>query len=305
MTYILRPRIMPKSSTASPTAFARLEDPATGIVEEAGFADVNGDRLFTVRHLPPDAAVAGLVMCCPIFAEFEKNYRREVPLARSLASAGIAVQRFHYRGTGHSDDAAMTFDTMRQDALVAARSLLERTNVTGIGVMGTRLGGLVAAGAAGEFPGAPLALWDPVVAPDRYFREVIRYRRVLEMRQGRETDAGDFREELRRNGAAEVVGYQLRRELYESMVARNLLRELGPVARAVLLVQFGQPQRPLRAEYRQLRDELTGVGLEIDTAIAPLDEAWLFATQWQPPERLLTLTAEWLRRRLVPARASG
>ncbi|HEX2030311.1 MAG TPA: alpha/beta hydrolase [Actinomycetota bacterium] len=288
---------MPKSSRES--GFARVEHARTGIVEEAGFLDVDGERVFAVRHLPPRPADAGLVICCPVFAEFEKNYRREVPLARSLAAAGIAVQRFHYRGTGHSDDADTTFDTMLEDARLAARALAERAEVDVLAFMGTRLGALPAAAAAAEFPGGPLALWEPVVTPEAYFREIVRYRRLLDVRKGQAADVIPLVDELADNGAVEVVGYRLGRPLHDSMSGRALRRELGAASRPILLVQFGQPQRPLRAEYRALRDELAADGFDVETAVASLDEMWLFAQQWQPPERLLTLTAEWLRRRLL------
>ena len=304
MAYILRPRIMPKSSTASSAPFARLEDPRTGIREEAGFLEVDGGRIFAARHLPPGRAVGGLVICCPVFAEFEKNYRREVPLARRLARRGIAVQRFHYRGTGHSDDAEPTFETMLEDARRAARALVDRADVEVVAFMGTRLGALPAAAAAAEYPGAPLALWEPVVITEAYFREVVRYRRLLDVRKGEGSDAVPLMDELAEAGAAEVIGYRLGKPLYDSMTGRALRRELGAAPRPLLLVQFGQPQRPLRGEYRTLRDELAAGGFEVETAVASLDEMWLFAQQWQPPERLLSVTTDWLSRRLLPEGAT-
>lgn len=296
---------MPKEMDSKKSA--RFEHPTTGLVEEAGFLGADGERAFAVRHLPPGPAAAGLVICPPAFAEFEKNYRREVPLARRLAARGIAVQRFHYRGTGHSDDADPTFDTMREDALQAARALVDRAGVEVVAFMGTRLGALPAAAAAAELPGGPVALWEPVVSPESYFREILRYRRLVDVRKGQEAPAGpgSLADELAEGGWAEVVGYQLGKALYDSMLKRALRRELGTDPRPVLVVQFGQPQRPLRGEYRALRDGLMADGFDVETAVASLDEMWLFAQQWQPPERLLTLTAEWLSRCLLPAGAAA
>lgn len=289
-----------RKRTERPDHLARLYDPRSGIVEESGFLGPEGERIFTVLHLPAEPPRAGLLVCTPILAEFEKNYRREVPLARILARAGIAVQRFHYRGMGHSDEAEMTFEGMREDALLAARSLVERTGISRVGVMGTRLGGMIAASTAAKFPGGPLALWDPVVTPDRYFRDVMRYRRILATRKGRPA-ADSLDEELAKHGVVDAVGYELRRPLFDSLADHTLPRELGTEPRTVLLVQFGHPQRPLRSEYRGLRDELTERGFRVDTAVASLDEMWLFATHWQPPERLLNVTVAWLERQLLPA----
>ena len=289
-----------RKSATHPNHLARLEDPRTGIVEEAGFLGPDGERIFAVRHLPPEPARAGIVMCTPIFAEFEKNYRREVPLARILARGGLAVQRFHYRGTGHSDDGEMTFESMRRDAILAAHSLVERTGITRVALMGTRLGGMIAGSAASEFSGAPVALWDPVVLPADYFRDVMRHRRVLETKKG-QRGGPSLTEELAERGVVDAVGYQLRRALFDSLAGRSLAQELGPEPRPLLLVQFGQPQRPLRAEYRALRDDLAARSFPVDTAVASLDEMWLFATHWQPPERLLNVTAAWLQRQLLPA----
>ncbi len=75
---------------------------ATGITEAAEFFGPPGERMLGLAHLPTSAA-SGVLVCSSIQAEFAKNYRREVLLARALARQGRAVGRFHYRGTGNSD----------------------------------------------------------------------------------------------------------------------------------------------------------------------------------------------------------
>ncbi|MDP8959415.1 MAG: alpha/beta hydrolase, partial [Actinomycetota bacterium] len=142
---------------SSPAARRRLA--GSGGWEEAWWFGPDGQRLFGFLHLPEGRPRAGIVVCSPLHAEFLRNYRREVLVARALAARGFAVQRFHYRGTGSSDGQASeaTYETMRQDALLAAGHVLERSGATRLGFLGTRWGALVAAAGAAGFPGAPLA----------------------------------------------------------------------------------------------------------------------------------------------------
>src|SRR4051794_5208246 len=95
---------------------ARRVDAERGIVEEAGFFGEGQQRVFGVTYLPKAGAEAGVVICPAVFSEYDTTYGLEVGLARALASRGIAVHRFAYRGSGHSDGepAEMTFDTMRE-----------------------------------------------------------------------------------------------------------------------------------------------------------------------------------------------
>ena len=70
---------------------------------EACFIKTDRGVLFMVTHLPAEPAEGAVVVCSPIQSELLKNNRREVMLARSLASQKLAVARFHYIGTGNSD----------------------------------------------------------------------------------------------------------------------------------------------------------------------------------------------------------
>ena len=184
-------------------------------------------------------------MICPsIYAEFIAGYRMDVSLARALASRGVAVQRFHYRGVGHSDGEAeeTTFATMRDDALAAAERLLERTGVGGPAFLGTRFGGLVAASAAAEYPGCPLVLVDPTLEAETLLPRCV----AGHADPGRE--GGDrsshARRRARRRARARGDGRRPRlricRPLFESVAGRTLVGELGDGARRVLLVQLGR-----------------------------------------------------------------
>ncbi|HEY8547118.1 MAG TPA: alpha/beta hydrolase, partial [Acidimicrobiales bacterium] len=136
-----------------------------------------GGLTFGCRHMPASEDVtAGVVICPPTHGDAAINYHREARLGRWLARAGVATQRFHYRGTGESDrlpPPGITFSTLVDDARQAAELLRERCGLERIGFLGTRVGALVAARAAAELDGAPLVLWQPVVDPRRYVNDSV------------------------------------------------------------------------------------------------------------------------------------
>lgn len=128
------------------------------------------DLVFGCRHVPDEPPTAGVVVCSPVPYEGATLYLPDARLGRHLARAGIATQRFHYRGTGHSDGdpAAITLRTMVDDARDALAHLRHQCGVERVGLAGTAAGATVAALVAGELPGAPVALWRPFepAAPD-------------------------------------------------------------------------------------------------------------------------------------------
>jgi hypothetical protein len=220
-----------------------------------------------------------VVICSPFQAELLKTYRREVLLARALAARGFAVQRFHYRGSGNSDGDADdgTFDAMCQDTEAAVERLIERTGVPRIAFVGTRLGGLVAAAVVGRRPEDwPLALWEPVVDPVRYFREVFRGLLVTDLKAG---DAGRTSrqplEELARRGSVDILGYTITARVHQSALGHSLVDELGDRPRPVLLVGSSRG-RALPAEYAALESGWTERGFPVESRVVPTAEAWWF-----------------------------
>ncbi len=165
---------------------ARRIDRARAISEEASFFRSGSHRLFGVLHRPTAPAAGGLVVCPSIHAEFIAGYRIEVSLARALASRGIAVQRFHYYGTGHSGGEAdeTSFATMRADALAAAERLSKHAEVGGPAFLGTRFGALVAASAASEHPESSLLLVEPTLEARRFFRDAWRAVLIRDVKEG-------------------------------------------------------------------------------------------------------------------------
>jgi pimeloyl-ACP methyl ester carboxylesterase len=125
--------------------------------------------------LPPGGrARGGVVICSPLAKEHVDTYRGLKLLAQQLASAGIAVLRFDYLGTGDSardqgsDSAVEDFGLSVGEAV----GYLRDCGVKNISLIGLRAGALLAALAAPEVQGLDgLVLWDPVADGRRYLRE--------------------------------------------------------------------------------------------------------------------------------------
>ena len=273
------------------------------VVEEALFFGSADAPIFGVMHRPPAEAIGGVLICSPTHAELLRNYRREVLLGRELARNGIAVQRFQYAGSGHSADpsSSQTFEHMLDDA----RQAFDRLSEIGqLAVMGTRLGATVAAALAAESDVPALVMWEPVTDPGRYFREVFRGRLVSQVKRGEETSRSRAIEELHRSGGTDVLGYEVGRPFYETILARGA-RDFDQVPPDVLLVQIGGPPG-LRTDYRELVEKWKSDDSTVDTYRLEGAEPWWFGTAPETvgddPDRaseLVEVTSRWLIRNLA------
>jgi alpha/beta superfamily hydrolase len=262
-------------------AVAKRTDQQAGFSEEATFFDSGGQNVFGVLHRPPAPPVAGVVVCPSIHAEFVAGYRIDVAVARALAASGVAVQRFHYRGAGHSDGETqeMTFATMREDTLVAAERLVEETDVAQVGFLGTRFGGLIAASAAAEHPASPLALIEPTLEAARFFRDAWRAMLVREVKDGNapgRAGAG-LAEALAQSQTVDLLGYPISRGLFEGATGRTLVGELPDGGRRVLLVQLGR-SASVRPDMERTSAALRDQGSEVEIQLVSDEVMW-----WLPP----------------------
>jgi pimeloyl-ACP methyl ester carboxylesterase len=277
-----------------------------GIREEVGFFG-GPDRLFGVTYRPQDPSV-GVVICSPIHAELLRNYHREVILARSLARAGYAVQRFQYRGSGNSDGAPSeeTFESLLEDVETAAARLVETTGVDRLVFVGTRLGAVLAAIVGATRGGVALAMWEPVLNADRYFREIFRGHLVSGLKKSEDGQERKPQEELRDTGSVDVLGYSIDRPLVESVQARRLLDDVAVVPAHVLVVQIGGA-RGLRAELGSLVDRWEKAGVSVQTHQLEGTEPWWFGGTPQISEddrdranELEEVTTQWMLTSVPP-----
>lgn len=249
------------------------------------YVDSTEGAIATCTNLPRGDVLGGVVVCSSLYNEFLKNYRREVMLARALAMRGIAVQRLHYRGTGHSDGTPTdtTLDTMQQDVQVAAGRLAELAGTDNVAYVGTRVGGLVAAGASAS-RGAPLALLEPVADADRFFREGLRtilFAGVVRKRTAPDgagpTTVDDLVQELNASGLIDVLGYTIGLRLFEGARGVTLLDLMGPGSRPVMVVQLGSGD--LRPDLQRAVEGMVDRGCAVTTELAGAREAWWFAEE--------------------------
>ena len=258
---------------------ALATDRRTGVRREAELFGSPGSRILGLTSLPAGSARAGVVICSPVFKEARTNYRREVLLSLALARAGIAAQRFQYRGTGNSDGDPflVTFETMCEDAGAATARLMEKAGVESVAFMGTRLGAMVAATAAAGFERSPLVLWDPILESGSYFKEMFRARIMSDLKRRARTGAtGEgFVAELRDRGWVEIFGYSIGRALYSSLEGHRLETELGTDPRPVLLVRL-TPRKEVERAYAELHARLDGQGFPVTSSAFPNDAPWWF-----------------------------
>ncbi|HKE74813.1 MAG TPA: hypothetical protein VKB57_14425 [Acidimicrobiales bacterium] len=280
-------------------ARAERVDRGLGIREEVEFFGAP-ERLFGCRHLPMDGPAAGaplaVVICPPVLADFGANYQREVRLARRLAAAGLPVQRFHPRGTGHSDGdrADLSFAALVDDCRAAVERLRETCGPAAVALVGSRLSALAAAVADGE-GGSPLVMWDPVPSLRSYLRGGLRARAVH--RVGKVGAAPEGPDDQRaRTGYVDVLGIPVGPALLDAGDVPVLGEAVAGGPRPLLLVQFapGELTPPYAAAAAAWRER----AIDVTAAVCPCDESWWFIPDRRAPaDAVLDTTAAWLAAR--------
>jgi alpha/beta superfamily hydrolase len=258
---------------------------------------------FGCRHVPgarPEhgSTPAAVLVCSSVGPGAAATYGAEARLGRALAGAGLVAQRFHYRGTGASDGSprAVDFAMLVDDARAALDLVRRRTGAERVGLVGVRLGALVAARLASTLGDAPVALWAPVVEPGRFVEQAVRARRVaLAARSAAPADAEVV--------APDLFDMPLAGDLVGGAAVCDLADELGGRPREVLVVRTAvdaavdaahDPLDVLAAQWRAR-------GLGVETASLPCEgERDGVPVPQRPADALVEHTAAWLAARLSP-----
>lgn len=130
--------------------------------------------LFGWVHAPDDGRSQGAVVLCPPLArELTSAHFTYRLLARALARAGLTAVRFDLDGTG--DSAGDDRDPDRVESWIgsveAAVGLARRTGARTVGLVGMRMGALLALQAAARTPVDAAVLWDPCPSGRRFLKE--------------------------------------------------------------------------------------------------------------------------------------
>lgn len=263
------------------------------------------EHLLGCRHLPAGPATAGVVVCSSAPFAGPVDHGRTARLARRLARAGVAVQRFHHRGVAPSDGdvAGVGFDELVEDARRALDLLRDRTGVDRAAFVGVRIGALVAARLARAHDGAPVALWQPATDPGDVLEQAASVRRRRRTLDAPTSWPAATSGDTAPAGAADLFDSRLATDLLERANVGDLVAELGPGPRPLLVVQTG-PGDGLDPHLEQVVARCRARGLAVGTAVHPCDgERDGVPVPVAPTDALVAGTAGWLAGRLgaVPA----
>jgi pimeloyl-ACP methyl ester carboxylesterase len=118
-----------------------------------------------------------VVLCHPWGQEYLRAHRSLRQLATMLSGAGFHVLRFDYFGTGDSSGDMVDADLRGwvADIGTAMEEIRDTTGAARVGLVGLRLGAVLASMAAAQRPRQveSIVLWDPVVSGSEYRQELL------------------------------------------------------------------------------------------------------------------------------------
>lgn len=263
----------------------------------------NGVRLFGILHRPPSPRLA-LIFCNPYGGEMVCGYGRFARWAKELEQDGIAVLRFHYRGTGESAGSSGEFDfeAACTDTEAAVTWMREHLGGGQVGLFGYRFGATVAARVAARMRPDVLLLWAPVLDTPAYAREILRLRLTLEVVHRHHTQVPATRrrtiEQLEAGQCVDVLGYDFSPAFHRQLLAKNLWEP--PDRTQVLWLARAQEGNPGADQVR----EWQAAKVEVDYRAIPEIVFW----EKFPPElpaHFAAVSRGWLREWLGTATGTG
>lgn len=231
----------------------------------------------------PERAIGGFVLCPPIGIEASPGYRGLTVLAEKLEAAGVVVLRFDYTGTGDSAGNTSEVPSVEtwEDDIQTAIGLVRDTGASNVGLVGLRVGALLAGYVAPKMPIDALALWDPCVSGQRYLRE----QEILGSLVSKEAEVTVEREPQE----VDIPSIRLPRNLANSLAAMDLGKEVTQLPTEVLILT--RPDRPVGVA---MRERLSKVHTEWGEA----PEQYTFFESHTPfmPQRTIEHIADWCKR---------
>ncbi len=282
---------------------ASFTDPDSGARESLGYFDGPGGPLYGVVHRPSDPTGLAVLVVSPFMVEFQRNYRREVLLARSLASRGVTTLRFSFRGQGHSggDPGSLGFDAAVEDTVRAAEHLRGELDVSELVLACTRTGGLIGASAAKDAGANRMTVGDPLLTGAAWIRELGRAAKVQAMRDPG-SDQAPLGDRFESADVTDVFGSALHERLYREFAEGSLLEAMPDTIERVLFVKYGGK---IPGNLQRAADELGERGIATDLEVVSEEEGWwasrradYFVSESARPltRELIPLLTEWIAR---------
>ncbi len=247
-----------------------------------------GSSLFGCLHRPATpAGDTGVVLCYPLGHEYIQFHRPFRQLALLLAEAGFPALRFDFHGCGDSagDEEGWRVERWVDDVRAAAGELRARAGVSKVVLMGTRLGGTLAALAGGD--AEALVLWDPVLSGSAYVEELRGLHKSME---------GYAHVTPRWNGGPEeILGFALPAALRTDLATVDLLALDRPPAPRVLVIESNESvaQAPLRAR-------LASLGADVELQRFSNPHLWVWIEDFgkvHVPRQVLEAVVDWIAER--------
>ena len=275
------------------------------MIEEHFFFEGNGAKLFGFTHSPEASPKTGFVFCSPFIEEKVRSQRLYVNFARLLSSKGYPVMRFDYMGYGDSEGAFedATVDSMVDDTLRAIAVLSERANVNDICLFGGRLGGTIAAVAAGKSDSVKsLFLWDPITDGYAYIYKCLRTNLSMQtLRHGKILyNREKLIEMILAGELVNIDGYLIGSSFYKSIQDLHLRNHVDYLPGRILITQVAKRELPQENDLHEFVNILKQAGR--DTVFSELKDAFSWESQkfYRPrPRALFENSLDWIKTQLT------
>lgn len=270
-------------------------------MEEAFFFENEGHRIFGMLHYPSwesrngsSSANVGIVFCHAFGDEAFRTHREMVVYARRLAKEGYAVLRFDYRGCGDSEGnfEDFTLKTRISDIRRAVDTLVEKSGVESIGLLGLRFGGALAAALATRDPRIEyLILWAPIVNGTKYVQflqqsqmahELGNFGKVISTRKR-------ITEKLASSGTFDLMANIISQEVYKELLSFNPWKTSNRYPKHILIIGI-EGDSHKASSLRALNEAYPNA----ETTLIKEKQFW-FDKINQNPSNLYETTSQWLR----------
>ncbi len=258
--------------------------------------------LYGMLHQPDTACLKepALLFCNPIFEERKSTHRALVETARRLASEGLPVLRFDYRGCGDSPGEFRDYSVPDwvQDIEQAEAWLRRLFPKHPIGFLGVRLGASLAVQAIQENPRVSvLILWQPIASGGDYLHNDLRRALLQDMLTAGTTGRSleTMLRTLEAGGEIDFSGYPVTARLYRDLRSLSVA-PLPPGWPGRILVAQASHQEQPTAETRRVMKTLQTITQRADLICVSLPPFWNLVG-YVDISPLIEKTAMWLLRR--------